>query len=92
MAYRDNECNCNYGKPGPKKGSSYGAAAIGHAVAGAEFPMSKQELLQKYGDREVQLTKGSPMKLRDILETSNIDTFNSVADVEHAFHKEYTGE
>lgn len=80
------------GERGPQKGQAFGAAAIGHAIAGADFSMSKKDLLQKYGDKEVELTKGSPMKLKDILEKTDVDTFNSAADVEHAFHEEYTGE
>lgn len=76
------------GKRGPEPGHAYGAAAIGKAIAGANFPMSKHDLISKYGDKQVELTKGNPQKLKNVLGKATNETFNSAADVEHAFHEQ----
>jgi membrane peptidoglycan carboxypeptidase len=54
------------------------------AIKGADFPCSKQQLMQKYGDKQVEITKGNPQKLRDILQGIPDETFNSPVDLEKA--------
>ncbi|OGI21867.1 MAG: hypothetical protein A2287_07205 [Candidatus Melainabacteria bacterium RIFOXYA12_FULL_32_12] len=76
-----------HSKPGPEPGHAYGAAAITQAIRGADFPMSKQDLINMYGDKEVEYTKGNPQRLRDILEKLPGETYNSPADLEHAVHE-----
>ncbi len=70
---------------------AYGAAAVAKAIKGADFPMSKQDLLNKYGDKEIEYHIGKREKLKDILENMPSGTFNSAADLEHALHEEYEG-
>ena len=61
-----------------------GAAAVSMAIKGADFPISKQNLIQQYGDKEVEITKGNPQKLRSILMELPDETFNSPVDLEKA--------
>ena len=72
------------GERGPEPGHAYGAAAITNAIKGAHFPMSKQDLLDNYGNKEVELTKGNPVKLSDLLSDITDETFNSPVDLEKA--------
>lgn len=75
------------GERGPEPGHAYGAAAITNAISGANFPMSKNDLISKYGDKNVEITKGNPQKLRDILDNVPEETFNSPVDLEKAVAK-----
>ena len=72
------------GERGPEPGHAYGAAAIAMAIKGVDFPCSKQDLIQKYGDKEVEVKKGQPEKLRDILDEVPDETFNTARDLEKA--------
>jgi hypothetical protein len=72
------------GERGPEPGHAYGAAAIARCLQGADFPMSKQELLSQYGNCEVEFTKGHSQKLSDVLEDVTDETFNSPVDLEKA--------
>ncbi|OGH96936.1 MAG: hypothetical protein A2104_08265 [Candidatus Melainabacteria bacterium GWF2_32_7] len=75
------------GERGPAPGNAYGAAAVTQAIRGADFPMSKQDLINRYGDKDIEWTKGNPRKLRDLLIDLPSETFNSPADLEHALHE-----
>ncbi|EKE03193.1 MAG: hypothetical protein ACD_20C00234G0015 [uncultured bacterium] len=66
---------------------AYGAASITKAIKGADFPCSKQDLINSYGDKEVEYTKGNPQKLRNILNELPSDSYNSPADLEHDVHE-----
>lgn len=86
-----------YEKPGPAKGEAYGIAAVTQALQGLDFPCSKQDLLSKAGDREIEYRKGEPVRLGEILKGTEVDTFHSmsevVSQVSDALHKEgRTGE
>ncbi|OGH95687.1 MAG: hypothetical protein A2287_03820 [Candidatus Melainabacteria bacterium RIFOXYA12_FULL_32_12] len=70
-----------------KKSGVYGAAAIAQAFKGASFPMSKEDILEKYGDRKVQYHVGKKEHLRDVIENIPDETFNSTVDLEHALHE-----
>ncbi len=72
------------GERGPEPGHAYGAAAVTMAIKGADFPISKQDLISQYGNKDVEITKGHPQKLRDILENVTSDTFNSPVELEKA--------
>jgi hypothetical protein len=72
------------GERGPEPGHAYGAAAISMAIKGTDFPVSKQDLISRYGDKQVEITKGNPQKLRDILNEVPDETFNSPVDLEKA--------
>ncbi|EKE02484.1 MAG: hypothetical protein ACD_20C00379G0001 [uncultured bacterium] len=75
------------GKRGPAPGHAYGAAAVTQAISGANFPMSKNDLINRYGDKQIEWTKGNPVNLRDVLSNLPNETYNSPADLEHAFHE-----
>jgi hypothetical protein len=72
---------CSYGKPGPERGHAYGIASVSNALGGVDFPMSKQDLIDSYGDRQIEWTKGNPQALRDVLKDAMENEFNSMADV-----------
>jgi len=75
------------GERGPKPGRAYGAAAVASVFKNADFPLSKQDIMECFGDKEVEYTKGNPIKIKEILGKIPNETFNSPADLEHAFHE-----
>jgi len=75
------------GERGPKPGRAYGAAAVASAFKNADFPLSKQDIIGCFGDKEIEYKKGTPVKVKEILENIPDGTFNSPADLEHAFHE-----
>lgn len=70
------------GERGPEH--AYGAAAIAKCLRGANFPISKDEILSNYGSCQVEFTKGETMTLSDVLENVGEETFNSPVDLEKA--------
>jgi len=76
-----------HGKRGPEKGHAFGAAAVAQIFKDADFPLSKQDIMKMYGDREIEYTKGEKIKVSDVLGDIPNETFNSPADLEHAFHE-----
>jgi hypothetical protein len=75
------------GERGPEPGHAYGAAAVASVFRDADFPMSKHDIMKEYGDREIEYTKGNLVKIKDVLNDIPNETFNSPADIEHAFHE-----
>jgi hypothetical protein len=75
------------GERGPKPGNAYGAAAVASVFKNADFPISKHDIIECFGDREVEYKKGNPVKVKEILGNIPDETFNSPADLEHAFHE-----
>jgi hypothetical protein len=76
-----------HSKPGPEKGSAYGAASVAHALHGVDFPITKNNIMKKYGDRLIEFKKGEKTRLKDVLNGIEGDEFNSLADLEHALHE-----
>lgn len=68
-------------KPGPEQGHAYGIASVSNALGGVNFPMTKQDLIDRYGDRQIEWTKGNPEPLKEILKGASEGEFNSMADV-----------
>ena len=62
-----------YEKPGPPKGTAYGIAAVTQALEGVDFPASRSDLLRRAGSQEIEFYKGHPVRLRDILEESDVE-------------------
>lgn len=84
---------CNYGKPGPEQGHAYGIASVSNALGGCDFPMTKEDLIDKYGGRQIEWTKGNPQALKEVLKDAPEDQFGSMADVVSAVsrgHKKNT--
>ena len=69
----------------------YGAVAITQALKGADFPMSKKDILSKYGNKEIEYHKGRREKLSDILSNIPDETYNTTVDLEQAFHESEEG-
>lgn len=76
------------GERGPQPGHAFGAAAVANVFKNADFPLSKKDIMEKYGNKEIEYTKGNTIKVKDILNNISDETFNSPADLEHAFHEE----
>ena len=72
------------GERGPAPGEAYGAAAVSKCIHGTSFPISKNDLLSRYGNCQVEWRKGESMKLRDLFEGVTDETFNSPVDIEKA--------
>jgi hypothetical protein len=73
-----------YDKPGPPKGEAYGIAAITQALHGLDFPTTKDDLLERAGDQEIEYRKGQPVSLRQIIEDLDDEEFPSIAQVVQA--------
>ena len=76
-----------HNKPGPQQGQAYGIASVSNALGGVEFPMTKRDLIEQYGDKQIEWTKGNPEPLRDILKETLEDDFDSMSDVVSAVSK-----
>jgi len=66
---------------GPVKGSALGVASVIQVMAGARFPMSKQDLSRQYGAAQIHWNKDTTETLGDILERVVQDDFLSRADL-----------
>lgn len=73
-----------YDKPGPPKGTAFGIAAITQALEGLDFPVTRDELLQKAGSQTIEYRKGQPVELRPIIEDLEDEEFPSMANVVEA--------
>ncbi|MDI1444987.1 DUF2795 domain-containing protein [Polyangium sp. 6x1] len=73
-----------YDKPGPPEGTAFGIGAITQALAGLEFPVTKQDLLARAGNQEIEYRKGQPVKLRQIIEDLEDEEFPSMANIVQA--------
>lgn len=56
---------------------------LGDELADDEYPMSKEELLDRHGDRELELENGS-QTLREVLDPLGETTFDSADDVKQS--------
>lgn len=84
----------HYSKPGPEQGHAYGIASVSNALSGISFPMTKENLLHKYGNKQIEWTKGTHQPLKDVLKDSFEDNFDSMADVVSAVsrnHRKHLG-
>lgn len=59
----------------------YGMASLSEALKGVDFPISKQDLIQQVGNRDVQVEQGKTLKMSDFLNACSHDTYNTVTDV-----------
>ncbi|HBG48007.1 MAG TPA: hypothetical protein DDW90_00540 [Cyanobacteria bacterium UBA9971] len=60
----------------------YGAAAIAHCLKDVDFPITKNQLVRRYGNCVVEIEKGETMKLKEVLDYVQKGTFNSPVDIE----------
>lgn len=66
----------------PKSKHVYGAAAIAECLKDVDFPISKNQLVRRYGNCVVEIEKGETMKLKDVLDYVEKGTFNSPVEIE----------
>lgn len=76
-----------YDKPGPPKGTAFGIAAITQALSGMEFPTTKQELLKRAGNQQIEYRKGQSVSLKQLVEDLEEEEFPSMANVVQAMHE-----
>ncbi|MBK9260064.1 MAG: DUF2795 domain-containing protein [Polyangiaceae bacterium] len=76
-----------YDKPGPPKGTAFGIAAITQALSGMEFPTTKQELLKRAGNQQIEYRKGQPVSLKQLVDDLEEEEFPSMANVVQAMHE-----
>jgi hypothetical protein len=69
------------GHPGPAGGFAFGVASVTRALAGASFPISKEDPIREHGDAEAHWTRDSAESLRDLPGEVDKDEFLSVADI-----------
>jgi len=75
-----------YDKPGPPKGTAFGIAAITQALSGLEFPATKQDLLERAGNQEIEYRKGQPVSLKQLIQDLEEEEFPSMANIVQAMH------
>ncbi|MTJ49810.1 DUF2795 domain-containing protein [Dolichospermum sp. UHCC 0259] len=67
---------------GPDKGEAYGVAAVTQALAGIDFPASKEDILeQARGHEEIHWTKDRTIDLRSLLDQTDQDDFESMPEL-----------
>lgn len=72
------------GERGPEKGHAFGAAAVAKCLKNADFPMSKKDIMSKYGNCEVEWRKGETRTLQECLGDIPEESFNSPVELEKA--------
>ena len=68
-------------KPNLAKGVFYGAASLTQILHGIYFPVTKEEIIHKYGDKEVNYSKGNIKKMKDIISKCTKETFFSMSEL-----------
>lgn len=69
---------------GPDQGEAFGAAGLTQQLEGIDFPISRQELLDQFGDEQFQWTKGGEtLTLRNYLKNLP-DEIRSITEITHA--------
>lgn len=63
------------------KGIAYGAASLTRVLNGIYFPVTKEEVISRYGDKEVHYSKGNLKTMREIITKCTKETFNSMAEL-----------
>ncbi|WP_341528508.1 DUF5785 family protein [Nostoc sp. UHCC 0302] len=70
---------------GPDKGEAYGVAAVTQALAGVDFPATKEEILSTAGtDGEIQWTKDKTVDLTSLLQEIDQDEFENMPELVEA--------
>jgi|GEM_PF-2995347 len=63
------------------KGTAYGAASLTRVLNGIGFPVTKEQIINRYGDKEVQYSKGNLRTLKEIVAKCSKETFNSMSEL-----------
>jgi hypothetical protein len=81
MAYEEEKRTGEYEKPGPAKGHAYGVASVTNVMHGINFPISRQELINRFGHEQIFWTKNNPQKLEALLRQVPQEQFNNVTEI-----------
>lgn len=73
-----------YEKPGPAKGQAYGVASVTNVMQGIHFPISKQDLINRFGNEQIYWTKNNPQQLGSLLRQVPQEQFNNVTEITKA--------
>lgn len=76
---------------GPAKGEAYGVASVTKVMEGIDFPKSKQELIDEFGEEQISWTKDNPQRLGPLLERVKQNEFHSMADLTAAIGNVVSG-
>jgi hypothetical protein len=57
------------------KSIAYGAASLTRVLHGVDFPITKNQIIEKYGDKEVNYSKGSTKTMAEIVSKCVDETF-----------------
>lgn len=66
------------------KGQAYGAASLTRVLNGIGFPVTKDELINRYGTKEVMFSKGNNKTMREIVSKCTQESFKSMAELVEA--------
>ncbi len=69
---------------GPAKGEAYGVAYVAQVLNDVDFPISKQELIEQYGDEEIQWSEDQTYTLQECLEDVPQERFKSMTELKRA--------
>jgi hypothetical protein len=67
---------------GPEPGEAYGIAGLTQQLHGIDFPISKDQLMQQYGKKTFQWTKGGEtLSLENCLKNVQKNEFNAITEI-----------
>jgi len=75
---------------GPAEGEAYGVAGLTQRLHGIKLPLSKNDLIDQFGDQEFEWTKGGErLSLRECLESApeEIQSVTQITQAVSEFHK-----
>lgn len=78
------QSNCINNSNNKPKGVAYGAASLTRVLNGVCFPITRDEIIAKYGDREVQYSKGNLKTMKEIVSKCNNDSFYTMSELVEA--------
>lgn len=67
-----------------KKGTVYGAASLTRVLNGVDFPITKDEIINKYGHKEVSYSKGNLKLMKDIVQKCTQQEFYTMSELVEA--------
>lgn len=70
-----------------KKKVLYGAASLTQVVGGIEFPKTKTEIINKYGERTLHYSKSNIKTIREVLINSPQENFSTMSEFVEACSK-----
>ena len=66
------------------KSIAYGAASLTRVLHGVDFPITKNQIIEKYGDKEVNYSKGNTKTMREIVSKCVDETFFTMSSLVEA--------